>query len=286
MLNNRILASTITVVLCVTTVPGLRAQSAEKFEVASVRRVEIPRNDRGVPVFAPTGGVGTSDPGRIAYHGTWLKDLIAAAFDVRQDQISGPSWLDTERYDIVATIPMGATKDQFNLMLRNLLIERFRLRSHMDLKVRPIYELRVRKNGPKFKETERRADDATVPPGVFGAPDADGCPTVPPNYQGTIGRPGPAGLCWTAQDVPIAVLVGLIDRPAGRPVMDETGLTGRYDFKIYFEPINRATAPGAASDAAPSVFTAVEKLGLKLESATRSFPQLIIDSMEREPTEN
>ena len=70
---------------------------------------------------------------------------------------------------------------------------------------------------------------------------------------------------------------------------DETGLTGHYDFKIHYEWMRRATDPatGVAPDPAPSVFTAVEEqLGLKLESATHSFPQLIIDAIDREPTDN
>jgi len=97
----------------------------------------------------------------------------------------------------------------------------------------------------------------------------------------------PGGMCSTAQAVSIADLAGIIERPAGRPVMDETGLLGRYDFTIQLPSVRRATDAAAASDPAPSIFTAVEEqLGLKLESATRSFPQLIIDSIEREPTEN
>jgi len=82
-------------------------------------------------------------------------------------------------------------------------------------------------------------------------------------------------------------LARLIEQPAGRPVMDETGLTGRYDFKIHFQSVRRATDAGVPSDPAPTVLNAVEEqLGLKLESATRSFPGLIIDSIERDPTEN
>ena len=98
----------------------------------------------GVPVFPVTGGVGTAQPLRVTYRGTWLPPLIAEAFDVRWDQITGPAWLSTERYDIVANIPQGATKDDFKLMLADLLRERFRLRSHMHSKIRPIYALRGR----------------------------------------------------------------------------------------------------------------------------------------------
>src|SRR5262245_2200676 len=107
-------ALALAMILATANAPGLYARPAQEFEVVSIRRVEIPLlNGGGVPVFPPTGGVGTSDPGRISYRGTWLKPLIADAFGVRSDQISGPEWLNTARYDIVANIPKGATKDEF-----------------------------------------------------------------------------------------------------------------------------------------------------------------------------
>ena len=267
--------------------PAPVAQAKLEFEVASVRRVEIPNVAAGVPVFPTTGGIGTSDPTRITYRGTWLAPLLADAFGIRSDQITGLGPVSNERYDIAANIPEGATKEQFNVMLGNLLRDRFHLRFHMESKTVPVYALRVAKNGPKFKETVHRADDATVPSGGIGAADAQGCPTVSPNYQGIVGRPSPGELCWVGQDVPMADLARLIEQPARRPVMDETGLTGRYDFKIRFEWVRRPTDAGVVSDPAPSIFTAVqEQLGLKLESATHSFPQLIIDSIDREPTDN
>ena len=265
--------------------PALRAQSPKKFEVASVRRVEIPATAFGVPVFPVTGGVGTGEPLRITYRGTWLPPLIAEAFGVRTDQVTGPTWLNTERYDIVANIPPGATKDDFTLMLADLLRERFRLRFHMDSKIRPIYVLRAGNNGPRLKPTERRADDATEP--SVGGVDADGCPIVSPNYKGMVSLPVPGMMCWTARDVSSADLARHLEQRAGRAIVDETGLTGRYDFKIRYQFGGRGGDAGAAVDSAPTVFTAVEEqLGLKLEPTTRSFPELIIDSIEREPTEN
>ena len=271
-------------VLLAVNAPVLRAQSPKKFEVASVRPAEIPPNVNGVPVFPTTGGVGTSSPGRITYRGTWLTPLIAEAFGVRSDQINGPAWLNTERYDIVANIPLGATKDDFKLMLADLLGSRFRLQFHMGSKTRPIYVLRVGNNGARLKPTERRADDATDP--SVGGVDAQGCPLVSPNYKGMVSRPVPGVMCWTARDVAITDLARLLEQPAGRPIVDETGLTARYDFTIRYQFMGRGADPGAA-DRAPTVFTAVEEqLGLKLEPTTRSFPELIIDSMEREPTAN
>ena len=265
---------------------ALRAQSPKKFEVASVRRAEIPANAFGVPVFPVTGGVGTGEPLRITYRGTWLPPLIAEAFGVRSDQVTGPAWLRTERYDIVANIPQGATKDDFKLMLADLLRERFRLQFHMDSKARPIYALHVGNNGPKLKPSERRTDDAIAP--SLGSVDAEGCPIVSPNYKGMVSRPAAGVMCWTARDVAIADLARLLEQPAGgRPIVDETGLTSRYDFKIRYQFLGRGGDVGAAADPAPTVFTAVEEqLGLKLEPTTRSLPALIIDSIEREPTEN
>jgi len=280
-------AAAIPAILGLTNAPALRAQSTQEFEVASIRRVEIPNTDRGVPVFPTTGGVGTSDPSRITYRATWLIPLIADAFGVRSDQVSGPAWLRTERYDIVAKIPDGATKDQFKVMLGNLLVDRFRLRFHIGANIRPIYALRVGKNGPRVQPAERRADDGTDSSRRIGAPDEQGCPTVPPSYQGMVGWPMPGAQCWVGRDVPIADLARFIEQPAGRPITDETGLTGRYDFKIRFQSLRRDPETGAPSDPVPTIFTAVEEqLGLKLESSSSSFPQLIIDSIQREPTEN
>lgn len=266
------------------------AQVRLEFEVASVR-VEIAFNGTGVPVFPVSGGIGTSDPTHIAYRGTWLGPLIAEAFGVRREQILGLGSLGKERYDIVANIPEGATKEQFNVMLGDLLRDRFHLRFHMGSKVIPVFALRVAKNGPKFKETARRADDATVPSRATGGTDAQGFPILPPGYKGIVSLPRPGELITTAQDVAMADLVRMMDTAPsgiGRPIVDETGLTGRFDFKFHSEWGRLATnAAWVASDPAPSIFTAVqEQLGLKLESAAHSFPQLIIDSIDREPAEN
>ena len=262
------------------------AQARDRFEVASVRRVEIPAVTAGVPVFPPTGGIGTSSPERITYHGAWLFALIAEAFAVRPDQIIGPDWLDMERYDIVANIPAGATKEQFNLMLGNLLRDRFALRFHLEPKVRSVFALRVGKNGLKIKPAAPRTDSAASPSGSMER-DARGCPIVAANYQGMVGWPSPGQQCWTARDVPLTNLARLLERPAGRPIVDETGLTAGYDFQIYFEPIPpRASQTAADVSSAPSVFVAVEEqLGLKLESAKTTRDFIIIDHVER-PSEN
>jgi uncharacterized protein (TIGR03435 family) len=91
----------------------------------------------------------------------------------------------------------------------------------------------------------------------------------------------------TAQDVSMADFARSIEQQAGRPVLDETGLKGGYDFKIHFGSVRRPTDAGVPSDPSPTIFTAVEEqLGLKLESTNGTFTQLIIDSIDREPTDN
>jgi uncharacterized protein (TIGR03435 family) len=220
-------------------------------------------------------------------------NLVAEAFGVRGEDISGPAWLSSTRYDVVANIPEGATNEQFNIMLGNLLRDRFHLRFHIEAKVVPAYALRVAKNGPKFKETARRDDVAKSPPGDIGI-DSQGFLVLPPDFQGMRSLPHDGQIFITAQDVPIADLAQKLSHPGGpirpddRPVIDETGLTAHYDFKLHHEYLRRPTADaGVASEPVPSVLAAVEQqLGLKLESTTTSIRQLIIDSIDREPTEN
>ena len=281
-----VLAVAIPVILGIVNAPVARAQAQSdlRFEVASVRRVEIALTAKGgVPVFPVTGGVGTSDPGRIAYRGTWLSNLMSQAFGIPPDQIIGPDWLGRERYDVVANIPEGATKEQFNAMLGNLLRDRFHLRFHIESRTRAVYVLRVANNGPKFKETAAVSapEDAKGKVGL----DAEGFPTMPPGRRGMTAMPRPGQIFMTAQDMSIAELARAIDDPPSgidRPIIDETGLTGRYDFKLHME-WGRVTDIGAA----PNVFSAVEgQLGLKLEKANRRLDHLIIDSIDREPTEN
>src|SRR5262245_31056417 len=141
------------------------------FDVASVKPATPPTpNGRGMVMFrGPTGGPGTKDPGRISYPFMTLKNLLMTAYDVKNFQISGPSWMDTERYDINATMPPDTTKEQFRVMLQNLLAERFKIAVHRETKELPMYSLVVNKGGPKLKESDpapanSEANDAATPP--------------------------------------------------------------------------------------------------------------------------
>jgi uncharacterized protein (TIGR03435 family) len=120
------------------------------FEVASVKRA-LPADDVRSPHVS--GGPGTDDPGRINYDYIAMKSLLIRALGVKDNRITGTGWLDGEHYDIVATIPAGATKENVSLMLRNLLETRFGLSFHHETKDLPAYEMTVARNGSKLKES-------------------------------------------------------------------------------------------------------------------------------------
>jgi len=96
----------------------------------------------------------SADPGRLNYTNVSLSDVISQAYGVQHSQISGPSWLDSERFDVVAKIPAGAAMDQIPQMLQTLLAERFKLKLNGERKELPVYALVAGKNGPKLQKSE------------------------------------------------------------------------------------------------------------------------------------
>jgi uncharacterized protein (TIGR03435 family) len=144
-------------------------QASLSFEVASVKPAEPPSNP-GMIRVGMRGGPGTPDPGQITYTNVSFKNLLMNAYNVKGYQLTGPKWLDNERFDIVAKVPKGATKEEARVMLQNLLAERFKLSLHRETKELPIYALVVGKNGSKLKESADQGPDpasaaATPAPG-------------------------------------------------------------------------------------------------------------------------
>ncbi len=268
------------------------AEDLSHFEVASIR--PSPPNPRLSPGMVPApimeGGPGTSNPGQITYRDISLSSLILQAYGVRHDQVSGPGW--PQRFDIVAKIPDGATKEQFKLMLQNLLAERFNLQLHHESRILPVYALTVAKNGPKFKESKKDVPPELPPgTGIGGRLDDGGFPILPANFTGARGFPSNGHIRWVGQRVAISVLAGLLT--LDHPVVDQTGLTGEYDFKLDFAMAGRRNGPAADSpggdtaDPASDVFAAAEdQLGLKLELKKLPFDVLVIDHIDKEPTAN
>jgi uncharacterized protein (TIGR03435 family) len=316
---------------------GAGAQAADSsltFEVATVKPASLPTSGDGQHVIrmGAQGGPGTNDPSQISYSFLSLRNLLMQAFRVRTYQIQGPAWLDSERFDIVAKVPAGATKDDVSVMLQNLLKERFQLAFHRETKEQPVYALVAGKGAPKMKLSEDQSDPSAAAPegGTAPAPPPDpgrlkigkdGMPELPPGVR----RPGirmmalmsPAGMHvrLNAERQTMTQLADSLSNQADRPVVDMTGLTQRYDFTLDFAPDQAAMMakmgalagamppplPGGAGagpgDAGPrlgapetdaaTVFVAVqEQLGLKLEPKKAPADLLVIDHLEKTPSEN
>ena len=207
------------------------------------------------------------------------KALIATAYNVEGDQISGgPDWAGSAGYDIQAKVTSfdppdshQLTKVQRSQMLQSLLADRFKLAIHYETKEAPVYELTIGKGGPKLHEAK---PGDTYPNGPKGP---DGI-----SHAGMIMFNGPGQ--FTAQAVPTSNIADFLAATLHQPVIDKTGLTGKYDFTLQFTPDN---IPASAPDpGGPSIFTAVqEQLGLKLDSTRGPVKSIVIDHIER-PSEN
>ncbi len=94
------------------------------------------------------------DPGMVDYKNVSLKALIARAYEMKEYQVTGPDWLDSERFDVLAKTPPDTPGDRVPLMLQTLLAERFKLTGHREQKVMPVYAMVVGKSGFKLKPLE------------------------------------------------------------------------------------------------------------------------------------
>jgi uncharacterized protein (TIGR03435 family) len=295
------------------TAPGQATPKLE-FEVASVKPSATSQGGlRG----ALMGGPGTGDPIRITGNGITLARLIGTAYDVPFDQISGPAWLQEEHYDIAAKVPAGATKDQVKPMWQSLLAERFGLAFHREPKEFPVYELTLAKGGAKLKTTAY-PDAKPAKPGDYPVPavlDADGYPAIPHGIAGMQSVPLNGVSHATFQARPISGFLFLIQSSLGSMtgpntwaparVIDKTGLTGLYDFKLEFaggmgpgaafqpqQSLGASAGPDGMLDiqdpgGGPDLFTALEKqLGLTLTKGKATYDVLVIDKASRVPTEN
>lgn len=194
----------------------------------------------------------------ILYH-TMLKSLIVDAYGVRyQNILGGPDWINSQHYDLSAKVEGDArlTKQQMQPMLRNLLKERVHLAVHNERRIVPGYELVIAKGGPKLKANT-------------GAP-----------FWGSDG-----GWEYKYQNASAENIASVAEHILKQPVVDKTGLTGKYDFDLIFtreDSLNDTPHPDYGS-----IFVAIEKqLGLRLIPQKIPVDYLIIDHVERVPTGN
>src|ERR1039458_6380226 len=124
----------------------------QSFEVASVKPSPPPGPNRTMG-RSVRGGPGSTDPGAITFTNIDLFSLVTLAYGINAYQLAGPDWLPAARFDITAKLPPATNREQYRLMLQNLLAERFKLAVHRDKKEGQAFDLVVAKNGPKLKES-------------------------------------------------------------------------------------------------------------------------------------
>ena len=199
-----------------------------------------------------------TNPGRIRYTWVTLADSIQAAYDVRPQQVAGPDWLSYSRYDIEAKAPSPASKEQLMQMLQRLLVERFKLQFHHESRDVPVFILRAEKRTRLAPSSIDEASTTQISPTGF-------------SFQHTTMMEFAKFLSsWPSM---------------GRPVVDETGLNGRFDFAFdWFDADHGDIAQVKRSMASgdPSAFMdAVSRIGLQLQSRKSSSDVLVIDHIER-----
>jgi uncharacterized protein (TIGR03435 family) len=229
----------------------MAADAHPSFEVATIKPADPNRT---------TGGGFIVGGHRIIIQSQTVNDLISLAYAVHPKQIAdGPAWLGTEKFDIEgqADQPGVANLHQIQEMLQKLLENRFALKLHRDKRDLSIYAIKLAKGGPKMTRSP----------------------------QNSYGLPTQSGHGHGSQQQRKFTNNSMSDFALGmqaymdRPVVDETGLPGRYDFTLRWTPYNSQTNE---PNAAPDIFTAVqEQLGLKLEATKGPANVLIIDHIER-----
>jgi len=214
-------------------------------------------------MYATVGGPGTNTPTRVDFSDVTLHDLIRTAFPVLPHEIVGiPEW-STDRYDISARIPAESRWQEVNLMLRTLLMERFKLRTHLESRDMPTYVLEPTRKG--FKAAKASDDDT--------------------GYSREIASPKGFWLRNAVLSLPDFAL--MLGRRIGRRVVDKTGLSGKYEITVRFRNPQRELLKTATDEEYPSVFTALpEQLGLKLREARGHTDVVVIDHLERVPLAN
>jgi uncharacterized protein (TIGR03435 family) len=252
---------------------------AQTFEVASVK--PAPPDD-GTGMTRVQGGPGTSDPGQITFRNISLMNLLGLAYPEAY-RTYGPGWLDQDKFDVVAKLPPGTTKEQFAVMMRNLLAERFGVKAHQETREFAAYDLVVAKTGLKLKESVDEPNAAPTPAGQVNVAD-DGFPKLTRPGMQTIFKNG-VGARMTAKAQPMSNLARALEAQLEKPVVDKTGLTGKYDFKLEYSPGVSANTPDPEVGAAGIAY-AIKSLGLTLQDTKRTLDVVVIDHAERVPTEN
>jgi uncharacterized protein (TIGR03435 family) len=227
--------------------------SAQEFEVASVRGTKD-RSDESMVV----------NPGGIIYARVTLQNCVEAAYGVKPYQVSGPNWLDSDRFDISARAEGAHSKEELMMMLRALLASRFKLTLHKEKRELPVFALLPGRNGPKLRAADGEGDFSM--------------------------GPAPSGIGFQRVSMTDFASLFLSRLPMiGRPVLDKTGLSGKYDFTLSLVDRTDGDAVAVKRAAAEEGFSlfvyALDQVGLRLEAEKAEIEMVLIDHAEQ-PAEN
>jgi uncharacterized protein (TIGR03435 family) len=269
-------------------------QTRLEFEVASIRPAAQQIQQMNIGLHVDGAQVrGTSLP---------LRDYIVLAYRLKPSQVTGPDWITSQRFDIAAKLPDGASQDQFRDMLQTLLTDRFQMKTHRDTKEFPVYVLGIAKSGLKMTELppDPGAGDSGNSPVNISGGGGGGKASIDlgGGSSFTLGQNG-----FEVKKLTMSGFAEMLTRFTDRPVVDMTDLKGRYDFTLELSPEDRtATLVRAAVTAGvalppqalalldngsnASLISSLQKLGLTFEARKAPLEVLVIDSIQKTPTEN
>jgi uncharacterized protein (TIGR03435 family) len=242
--------------------------------------------------FSSTGGLFIARNWPFAYYLQFAYKMTAGQYLATTRRL--PDWAGTDRFDIEARAEGNPTKDQMRLMVQSLLADRFQLVIHHENETVPVFALvltRPGKLGPNMlphlpSDTTCTTDPSVTSGGISPPlPSKTAAAGFPATCGGLVSMPAttPGHIAWGYQNVSVALIAsqmpafGLLDRP----VIDQTGLTGNYDFRIEFTP----EAPSFDATGPTFIEALKEQAGLKLVPEKRPIDIIIVDHVER-PTEN
>ena len=269
--------NTMCVIVAVCAAAGAAAQSARTFDAASIRQ-----NTSGDP-----GSTLDMSRGQLRAINAPLQIVIRQAFEVMDSQIvDAPGWVASDRYDIIARVPADfETGESMRPLMRALLAERFRLATHTEQREMPVYALVKAKAdgslGPNIRQVA--PVDCAAKAAAAAAPAPAGADEWP--YCTVTFSPGSLYL----GGYPMTEVTRILSTLVGRTIIDETGVTGRVQFRLQYRRgggASPAAVPTGAGDDRPDIFTALqEQTGLKLDAQRAPVDVMVIDRIDR-PTEN
>jgi len=283
---------------------SLAAQPGPRFEAVSIKLSPWNPGTRA-PGERGAGGGGCptsmkADPARVEIRCATLAMLIGYAYRESPDHVKGPEWMmavGSPRFDIAATLPAGASKQEIPEMLKAMLADRFQLVLHAGENAGPIYALVTLRSGLAMKPAvvagaAASEDDQTI--GVYGAihdrKEGDAIMITSPR----IGRvkqtssENPLHLRWESDSIGFKGLAELLDKsaPVSVPIVDMTGLPGRYQLSLEVSLADRPEPQELEASVVRAFNDGLRKLGLQLERRHGTIPVLIVDRVEKTPAAN